>query len=120
MTFIGVLLVALLLAPPPLLAESWDSSNNPSRLRGDVKAKKPATAKKTKPKGKNQSSDRQYEVKTDSRGRSTVRFGDGQTGRRPPRGRQGIIDRYRQGKSTSTPSTTVKTKQGTRKIDKKK
>jgi len=98
----------ILLAPPALLAESWDSNNNP------------ATAKKTMPKGKNQSSDRRHEVKTDSRGQSTTRFGDGQTGRRPPHGRQGITDRYRQGKSTSTRSTTVKPKQDKRKIDKKK
>lgn len=119
MVFSSILLVALLLMPPVLMADRWNSSNNPSRLHSDATPKKPATTKKTKPKGKNPSNDRHYKVKIDSQGRSTIRFGDGKKGRRPPRGQQGIRARYRHGKSTSAPSTTVKSKQNTIKIDKK-
>lgn len=118
--FSNALLAALLMAPSTLLADRWDSSNNPSRFHSEAKPKKPATTKKTNPKEKNLSNDRHYEVKTDSRGRSTVRFGDGQTGRRLPRGQRGITGRYRQSKSASSPSTTTKPKKDIKKIDKKK
>ena len=48
-TFSSTLLAVLLLAPPTLLADRWQSSNNPGRLHGEVKPKMQTTTEKKKP-----------------------------------------------------------------------